>query len=385
MIRDVRVFDGRRTVERADVFIDGDLIVEPDDRPVDVRVDGTGRTLLPGLIDAHTHTFDGSLAQALAAGVTTELDMFCLPENLARQRRLAADRDDVADLRSSGLLATAPGGHPSQLMAAIDAQALAALGNAAGPFPTVAEVADAAPFVAARVAEGADYIKIVVDDGATHGANLPVLTPDIVAALVDAAHDAGLKAIAHAITTREVTVALDAGVDGLAHVYADAEADDGTARRLADRIAAEGVFVVTTLAYFEAIGQGTAADHMTPATAANAVHAARMLREAGVALLAGTDATPFAPQHGTAMHRELELLVTAGLTPAEALAAATSLPAEHFGLTDRGRVAPGRRADLLLVDGDPTTDVTATAAVVDVWRRGVRQNRQPALADARRK
>jgi imidazolonepropionase-like amidohydrolase len=384
VIRDVRVFDGQRTVERADVFVDGDRIVEPDGRPVDVQIDGAGRTLLPGLIDAHTHTFDGSLAQALAAGVTTELDMFCLPDNLARQRRLAAERDDVADLRSAGLLATAPGGHPSQLMAGFDAQALAALGDAAGPFATVAQVADAAPFVAARVAEGADYIKIVVDDGAMHGADLPVLTPDIVSALVEAAHAAGLKAIAHAITTREVTIALDAGVDGLAHVYADAREGDPIGQRLAERIAAEGVFVVTTLAYFEAIRQGAAVDHVAAGSAANAVHAAGMLHRAGVTLLAGTDATPFAPQHGTAMHRELALLVEAGLTNTEALAAATSVPARHFGLTNRGRVAPGLRADLLLVDGDPTIDISAAGAVVDVWRRGVRQTRQPAAADAPR-
>ncbi|MER5333582.1 amidohydrolase family protein [Micromonospora sp. NPDC002717] len=382
VIRDVRVFDGQRTVERADVFIDGDRIAEPDGRPADVQVDGTGRTLLPGLIDAHTHTFDGSLAQALAAGVTTELDMFCLPDNLARQRRLAADCDDVADLRSCGLLATAPGGHPSQLMTGLDAQAMAALGDAAGPFPTVATVADAAPFVAARVAEGADYVKIVVDDGAMHGADLPVLTPDVVSALVEAAHAVGLTVIAHAITTREVTIALDAGVDGLAHVYADAGSDDPIGWRLAERIAGDGVFVVTTLAYFEAISQGAALDHVAAGSAANAVHAAGVLHRAGVTLLAGTDATPFAPQHGTAMHRELALLVKAGLTRTEALAAATSVPARHFGLTDRGHIAPGLRADLLLVDGDPTTDITAVSAVADVWRRGVRQNRQSAVADA---
>ncbi|MFD0816978.1 amidohydrolase family protein [Micromonospora zhanjiangensis] len=384
VIRDVRVFDGQRTVERADVFIDGDRIVEPDGRPADVQVDGAGRTLLPGLIDAHTHTFDGSLAQALAAGVTTELDMFCLPDNLAGLRGLAAERDDVADLRSSGLLATAPGGHPSQLMTGLDPQALAALGDAAGAFPAVAEVADVAPFVAARVADGADYIKIVIDDGVMHGADLPVLTPEVVSALVEAAHAAGLKAIAHAITTREVTIALDAGVDGLAHVYADAGSDDPAGRRLAQRIAAEGVFVVTTLAYFEAISQGAALDHVVAGSAANAVHAAGVLHRAGVTLLAGTDATPFAPQHGTAMHRELALLVKAGLTRTEALAAATSVPARHFGLTDRGRVAPDLRADLLLVEGDPTADITATRAVVDVWRRGVRQTRQPAAADAPR-
>jgi imidazolonepropionase-like amidohydrolase len=75
------------------------------------------------------------------------------------------------------------------------------------------------------------------------------------------------------------------------------------------------------------------------------------------------------------MHRELLLLTEAGLSAEEALAAATSVPARHFGLTDRGRIAPGLRADLVLVDGDPTRDITATRAIADVWRRGVRQTR----------
>jgi imidazolonepropionase-like amidohydrolase len=376
LLRDVRVFDGERTTPRADVLIDGDRIAEPDGRPVDAEVGGAGKTLLPGLIDAHTHTFEGSLAQALTFGVTTELDMFCLPGNLARQRALAADRDDVADLRSSGMLATAPGGHPSQLMAGFDASTLDAFGDAVGAFDTVADPDQAKQFVEARLAEGIDYLKIVVDDGAVHGARLPALRPEVVAALVEAAHAGGLMTIAHAITAREVAIALDAGVDGLAHVYSDAGPDDPIGDELATRIAAQGVFVVTTLAYFEAIsGQVGAADHAHPGCADNAVHAARALHRAGVPLLAGTDANPFAPAHGAAMHRELVLLTEAGLSAEEALATATSVPARHFGLTDRGRVAPGLRADLVLVQGDPTRDITATGKVVEVWRRGVRQPR----------
>jgi imidazolonepropionase-like amidohydrolase len=376
LIRNVRVFDGERTTPGADVLIDGDRIADPDGRGADVEVDGAGRTVLPGLIDAHTHTFEGSLAQALTFGVTTELDMFCLPGNLARQRALAAERDDVADLRSSGILATAPGGHPSQVMGGLDASTLDAFGDAVGPFDTVADSGQAKEFVAARLAEGVDYLKIVVDDGAVHGARLPVLAPEVVAALVEAAHAAGLTTIAHAITAREVTIALDAGIDGLAHVFADAGPGDPAGSELAARIAAQGVFVVTTLAYFEAIsGQVGAADHAHPGSAGNAIHAARTLHRAGVPLLAGTDANPFAPAHGTAMHRELVLLAEAGLSTEEALAAATSVPARHFGLTDRGRIAPGLRADLVLVHGDPTRDITATGNVVEVWRRGVRQPR----------
>jgi imidazolonepropionase-like amidohydrolase len=111
------------------------------------------------------------------------------------------------------------------------------------------------------------------------------------------------------------------------------------------------------------------------AVSAGPIAAAGALRRAGVPVLAGTDATPFVPAHGAGLHRELELLVRAGLGNEAALAAATSVPARHFGLDDRGRIAPGLRADLLLVAGDPTEDVRATSAIVDVWRRGVRHAR----------
>lgn len=155
LIRDVRVFDGFRTIPRADVLIDGDRISGSDSDAVrpDVEIDGTGRTLLPGLIDAHTHTFDGSLAHALTYGVTTELDMFCLPSNLARQRKLA-ERDDVADLRSAGVLATTPGGHPTAVMTAM-AATMDEPDDAVGRFDTIEDPARAGEFVAARLAEEA--------------------------------------------------------------------------------------------------------------------------------------------------------------------------------------------------------------------------------------
>ncbi|MGN9846420.1 amidohydrolase family protein [Nonomuraea sp. H19] len=376
LIRGVRVFDGEQIVAKADVVIEDDLIVAvgaDGGRRADVEVAGAGKTLLPGLIDAHTHVFDGSLAQALRYGVTTELDMFCLPQILAGQRRLAAENDDVADLRSAGTLATAPGGHPTQLLAALSGTVLDGFDPATIDF--VSDPAQAPAFVQARLDEGADYIKIVIDDGAVHGADLPVMTPEAAAALAAAAHDAGLRVIAHAITASEVKIALDAGVDGLAHVWTDLAPDDPASHQLAERVRAQEVFVVTTLAYFEAITAHhvETADCARPGSSVNAVGAVQALRQAGVPLLAGTDATPFVPAHGAGMHRELQLLTEAGISAEEALAAATSLPARHFGLADRGRVIPGLRADLLLVDGDPTRDVTAVGNIADVWRRGVRQ------------
>jgi imidazolonepropionase-like amidohydrolase len=372
LIRDVRVFDGELVVPSTNILISGDRITTHDGGRVDVEVSGKGRTLLPGLIDAHVHLFDGTLAQALSFGVTTELDMFCLPGNLTRQRRLATERDDVADLRSAGVLATAPGGHPSQILTGLPPEQAAQLGDAVGEFPTVAAPEDANPFVAARIAEGIDYLKIVIDNGTTAGTDIPVLSPATVAALVEAGHAEGLKVIAHAASAADAKTALDAGADGLAHVPFDA-----TPEEVADvitRCATAGVFVVTTLVYVEwlASGQANPAQTASPLRLDHAETITGLMHEAGVRLLAGTDANLWQPQHGAGMHRELELLVRAGLTPAEALTAATSTPATTFGLTDRGRIAPGLRADLLLVEGDPTTDITATSAIAAVWRNGTR-------------
>ncbi len=102
----------------------------------------------------------------------------------------------------------------------------------------------------------------------------------------------------------------------------------------------------------------------------------------GVPLLVSTDGTggDHPTTHGISYHGELDLLVQVGLTPAEALTAATAAPADAFGLDDRGRVAPGLRADLLLVNGSPSADITALRDITAIWRRGIRVNRSAQIA-----
>jgi len=103
------------------------------------------------------------------------------------------------------------------------------------------------------------------------------------------------------------------------------------------------------------------------------------LHNAGVEILAGSDVSEPIPilsglAHGASLHHELQLLVAAGMKPIEALRAATSIPARRFGLTDRGRIVPGARADLLLVDGDPITKISDTLSILGVWHRGTKLN-----------
>jgi len=396
IIRGARIFDGQRLISTADVWVeDGKIKSLGADlkTPEGVRViDGKGDTLLPGLIDAHTHAWADALKQALAFGVTTELDMFSDFKFDAEVRRMEAGgkNHDAADLRSSGTLATVEKGHGTEYGVKI---------------PVLTSAGDAQSFVDARIAEGSDYLKIIYDDGSAYGHPFATLSKDELAALVKAAHNRHKLAIVHIGSQAGAIDAIHAGADGLAHIFED-EAPSHEFVRLAKK---QHVFVVATLTVNESVsgvasGESLVTDaNLSPyidsqsaanlkkpfprgpgnkTNFSNALAAVAALHKAGVPILAGTDAPNPGTAHGISIHRELELLVKAGLAPTEALASATSIPAHIFGLTDRGRIAPGLRADLLLVKGDPTQDITCTRNIVAIWKTGFEENREPFLRAA---
>jgi imidazolonepropionase-like amidohydrolase len=342
-LTNVRVFDGERLLEPSTVVIDGDRIGT--DPAGAATVDGDGRVLLPGLIDCHIHLTDEATLSALARrGVTTGLDMGTWPPELVASLR---GRPGVTDIRSSGTGAT----HPASMHAK-------RMGRAQG---LVADPDEAKDYVAQRVAEGVDYIKIIVDP--------PGFDEATVRALVEAAHAHGLRAIAHAANSAAVLLAQAAGVDVLTHAPIDrplSEAEAAATR-------ASGQVIVPTLTMMEAIVAKLAGIAPVSYDAARAT--VGRWHRAGVTILAGTDANqaasaPASPSYGTSLHHELELLVGAGLTAVEAVRSATAGAAEYFGLADRGVIAPGRRADLVLIDGDPVQDISAIANVAAVWCAG---------------
>ena len=159
-------------------------------------------------------------------------------------------------------------------------------------------------------------------------------------------------------------MALAARPDVITHVPISGLLDDGDVQQMA---AAQIVAVptLTMMKGMQRVRPGTSYDHARAAVTA-------MTR--GVRILAGTDANTLkiAPvAYGESLHTELQLLVEAGMSPVEALRAATSETAEVFGLVDRGVIQVGKRADLVLVGGDPTEDITATTKVLRVWVNGV--------------
>jgi imidazolonepropionase-like amidohydrolase len=395
VIRNARIFDGARVMPREDVWVESGRIkaVGTDLKvPASTKVvDGTGDTLLAGLIDAHTHTFsEAQLKAALIFGVTTELDMFT-DHNFAQKIKQdeAAGKDlDFADLRSAGTLVTAPHGHGTEYGMAI---------------PTITSPVEAQVFVDARIAEGSDYIKIILDDGGAYVHPTPTLSKETLAAVIAAAHQRGKLAVVHIGSLAGAREAIEAGADGLMHLFVDQAPDP----QFAAFAAAHHVFVVPTLEVNASVAGKVAgagllddarlSDYMMPDDAVNlkasfpkigtnlkyeyAEQAVRDLKAVHVPLLAGTDAPNPGTAHGVSLQGELELLVHAGLTPAEALTAATSAPARAFRLNDRGEIVTGRRADLLLVRGDPTTDIRATRDIVGVWKQGVLADRDAYRAE----
>jgi imidazolonepropionase-like amidohydrolase len=366
-IVNARIFDGTRPRDWTSVrFADGiitDCATGPAAHDGDDVIDAEGGTILPGLIDSHIHLVPGALAQGLNFGVTTALDMFSPAGVMAVAKQQAGTRPDVADVRSAGIGATAPGGHPSMLYP---------------PFPTVTGPEQAGRFVADRVAEGSDYLKIFGPSGPAGSRTAPSLDPHTITALTKAAHDRGLVVVVHVHTVAGMGEVVSAGIDVIAHVPVDGELDAALAGRIADA----GIAVGPTLATIENVlgAPGRHGQAMPPYSRAEE-NVGRLV-DAGVTILAGTDAPNPGTVFGASLHRELELLGRCGMTPAQALSAATVAPARVFSLADRGHIAPGQRADLMLVSGDPLTDITATLAIERIWRAGVPCDRRAFVASA---
>lgn len=319
-------------------------------------VDAGGRFVLPGLIDAHLHLLGVHDLEVLTDhGVTTAAELGTHPDSLVDELRHA---EGLTAIVSAGSAASAPGAHQTTQMG----------------FPQESAVTgpdDAARFIAWRVAAGSDVIKIIIED--PHNPHAKALAPETLRALVDAAHARGLLTIAHAVTAYSFTLGLDAGVDVLTHSPLDRPLDDQTVARMVE----QGTGCSPTLTMMQAVAAAFASNPGPKLSLDNALESVRRMHAAGVPIAAGTDAnaSPGAPArvaHGSSLHDELGLLVRSGLTPVEAITAATSGAAASLRLDDRGVLAPGARADLLLLDADPTVDVANSRGIAQAWIAGRR-------------
>lgn len=313
----------------------------------------TSRFLIPGLIDTHVHLGDREkLVTALRSGLTTVVDLGTHPDS--RVHELQVD-SELPSILSAGSAASAPGSTQIEMMGNPEESG-------------VSDPADAARFLDWRFENGADVIKIIAED--PDATEVPALDIPTLTALVDGAHSRSLLSVAHAVTAAAFDRGLEAGVDVLTHAPIDRPLEDRTLARMEE----QGTIVSPTLVMMRAIADARLGEHADAAFEV-ALNNVRAMIDAGITVIAGTDAneTPFAPvAHGPSLHDEIDYLIEAGMTTAEALRAATTSAAEALELGDRGRIVECSRADFLLVEGEPNTDISVLRTPAEVWVGGSR-------------
>jgi len=424
LFSNVNVFDGEQGVGPRDVLVRKDRIeaVAPAGTLTAqdvIRIDGTGKTLLPGLIDSHAHLethgeaiwnlglpdMKAISAAYLYAGVTSALvlqggeDQFEVQEDSTKGKYLAPR------LVLTGPRLTAPGGFPINLIRALLPWPVSRF--ATTNIRTASTVEEAREVVDDIAKEFSPPLFKLTSDALPPGT--PKLSGEVLVAAIQRVKERKMRSVAHIGAPEDIMFAAEAGLDLFAHPPTGGLLTDAQIARLKEL----RIPFVTTLRFLTA-SQDIAADggtamerkvvhpetlalHAQPpkdfeypgATSREEFEAAsralietlrqntRRLHEAGVPLFIGTDAGSPGVIPGASIHRELALLVSLGVSPAEALRAATSAPADFADPAHTfGRIAPGQRADLLLVRGDPLARIEATADIESVFKDGIALDRQ---------
>ncbi|HUE97129.1 MAG TPA: amidohydrolase family protein [Longimicrobiaceae bacterium] len=413
-----RLFEGARvivgdgaTLERGAFLVEGSRITrvgragEVEAPPGSTRIDLSGRTVMPAMIDAHAHLgFEGytswggerysrenvidhleryayyGFAAVFTAGTDPERMMLELQRD-QREGRVGGARV----LFAAGM--APPGQGPNaQLLETARALEEPILRGIRTPEEARAAVRDVAR-------AGIPFVKIWVDDRNGTQEKLP---RPIFEALIDEAQSHGVKVFAHQQTVADMRTLVAAGAHGFLHgrlgPTLDAQAtaelrrsgaflvpNIGLGERGRDRVF-EDPFLRDTLppAVLARLREGyTARPPASPEQERALRESFQRLLDAGVDIILGTDAGAVADHFfGHTGHRELEIYTRLGMPPAEAIVAATSRPAKHLGLTDMGAIAPGMSADFLVLEANPLDDIRNTRTILDVYLRGERIDRE---------
>ena len=397
-LTNVRLIDGtgHGPIENMAIIIDGNRIKDiglvtgyPDSTNV---VDLRGLTVMPGLIDCHLHL--GGLTRdqpGKAIGKVSCIDMASFFwdyfRNYAHRRRLAIEngvttirsagdhyphiiklRDKIAAgklvgprIFAPGPTITAPGGHPAGTIYKGNRYIIE---NATRQ---IAEVSSAREEVRRLVGGGVDCIKAIYSDinpmDITH--KVPRLSLDVLEALADEAHQHNLRLMVHTGSPKETMDAIKAGADSIEHGILpggdSTEFEDDLVKMMLDK----GTFFVPTLAI------AWANKDAYPDLFAGLKTTLRKLHDAGVNMAAGTDSGTPGVVIGKGLHKELELMVEAGISPMEAITAGTRNAADNLGKANElGTIEPRKLADIIAVSGDPLKDIRDTREIKLVIKDG---------------
>ncbi len=387
LIKNASVFDGKTLIGLRDIELRDGLIsnidqsIEADNHYV---IDAKNRVLIPGLIDAHTHSFGDALWLSLNFGVTSNIDMFSPNELISNmhEQRASVEYADQADLFSAGMLATVDGGHGTQFGVSVE---------------TISSPDQAEQWVSKRLDEGSDFIKLVYMPYSGFFKSLDRATA---AAIIKHAHNRNQKVLAHVSSFAAAQELLDDGIDGFVHIFADEIAST----EFIEQAKRRNIFVIPTLSVISSAahhdhGQVLSEDsaikpylqagqaqqlaskigsHKLPGfDLETALENIKLLAQAGVPILAGSDAPNPGTSYGASLHQEIELLIDAGLNAEQALSAASGGVAQHFDLEGRGIIEVGARADLVMLD-DTEISKRSSRNIAAIFKNGKQITRKRA-------
>jgi imidazolonepropionase-like amidohydrolase len=328
------------------------------------RVDLTGKTVMPAIVDTHTHM--PTTREALVDRLQRKAYY-----GVAAVASLGQDTGDVAFQVRDEIV---PDG--AMLRTAGRGITMPEPGRTEAPYWVTSE-ADARKAVQELAARKVDLVKIWVDD---RDGKYKKLTPDLYGAIIDEAHKQGLRVTAHIFALEDAKGLLGAGLDAFAHSVRDRDIDEEglalfkqhanlvVAPNLPDRgVATDMSWLAGSLPADELKKLQEGATDRPEAQRAHAIQARNLakIHAAGITIVLGTDGgVPWSH------HVEMADMVAAGMTPSDVIVAATKNSAEFLRLTDVGTVAAGRRADFVVLDANPLDDITNTRRIAGVYLRG---------------
>ena len=369
-----RLFDGTGTppIDDGVVLIEGNRITQVGSAgavkipPSATSIDAQGGLIMPGIIDSHVHVAGAASQQNdifspwLRSGVTTLVDNGMSLELTASVRGLLEEVAEVAPrLFVAGPVLTTPGGYPAPIYPGNEH-------NVVGPDEAQLAVADLVDV------QGVDLIKVSIEPGVDRDLDdplWPVLSPEELAAIVEAAHERGLSVRVHVTHPQAFEAAITAGFDVAAHTPSVPLTDELLQQ------AADADMVLVSTARIWGLMSEDAPLAVTENVARYAVLGGRVALGTDFAGMGAAGERPDArAQLRWDLWRavaEMQVLVEGGMTPTQVLVAATKHGAEAINQgAELGTLEPGKLADVIVVDGDPLSDISAMANVSVVIRDG---------------
>lgn len=351
LIEDVTLFDGEKIIKEANVLFEDGFITEVSNEPLTTEgeiINGDGKFLMPALTNSHVHIWGDYLLNAAAkAGVLNTLDMAANEEIMPVLK--SVDKTNYATYYAAGYAATAPEGHGTQFGFTV---------------PTLTEVGEAKKFVEDRLNAGADFIKIIVEPRS------PTLTHDIVAELIAEAHLQKTITVVHASKMEDAHKVIYNGADGLVHLWTDKVMEDSMIEEWTKN---KEFFIIPTLIlsnrYMQKAAEAGYEYKRVPVS--DLQKQVKKLFDVGVPILVGTDPPNIGINFGSDIFEEMRLISEAGIPNINVLMGATSLPADKFNLAQKGYIRKGYQADMLLIDGNPITNISDISKQSIVWKKGV--------------